>query len=233
MKREMMNEPSITAADIGCGAGTYTLELFQYLGLENRLFLYCIDPSAAMLKQLSDHLTHHGIRRFKAIRACAVHLPFPAAALDCVMTFNAIHHFPISAFFKEAGRILKNMGRVFVYSRLRSQNRQSIWGQHFPFFAERETRLYEMNELAGALDETQDLRLHKAKVFKRKRKSSLRSLIEQARNHHYSTFCLYNRREFAEALREFENRIRHHFSDMNALEWTDENVLLVVKKYTS
>jgi hypothetical protein len=61
--------------------------------------------------------------------------------------------------------------------------------------------------LISTLDETQDLRLHKAKVFKHKRKSSLRRLIEQARNHHYSTFCLYNRREFAEALREFENRI--------------------------
>lgn len=45
----------IKAADIGCGAGRYTLKLFQHLGQNIKRF-HCIDINHLMLDELRSHL---------------------------------------------------------------------------------------------------------------------------------------------------------------------------------
>jgi len=63
------------------------------------------------------------------------------------MSFNAIHHYDLEKFFSEVYGSLKDDGHLFIYTRLRNQNYRSIWGEHFPLFADMENRLYELNEL--------------------------------------------------------------------------------------
>ena len=229
IKARLRDSPSrIIAADIGCGGGRYDLELFHYL--DERLFLYCVDSNRQMLDEVDGYLSRHGIRDFKIKQSLDRQLPFEDASLDCLFTFNAIQHFTLPRFLKETERVVKDEGRLFIYTRLRSQNRRNIWGQHFPLFHQKETRLYESWELEDILKKVPNLELEGTEYFRFEREASLNRLIERARNHHYSTFSLYSKSEFERCCEEFEKNLRSSFSDLKSIRWSDHNILLVVRK---
>ncbi len=218
----------IIAADVGCGAGRYDIELFEYLG--DALHLTCIDQNESMLDELARNLKGHKIEEFKTIKAPAEELPLPADSLDSLLTFNAIHHFHLAGFLQEAGRVLKNQGLLFIYTRLRSQNERNIWGRYFPQFHHKERRLYEFNELQAMIQETPPLALAATENFSYKRTAELTWLLRQAEGHHYSTFHLYDQEEFAEALKGFREKLKRDFADPDRITWDDENIMLVVRK---
>ena len=228
---ELNKLPKVVAADIGCGSGRYSLKLFQYMG--NKLHLFCIDCNKKMLEQLDEYLTRHNIKNFYIKHTLAKNIPLPDESLDGVVTFNAIHHFKIFTFFKEAKRVLKNGGYLFVYTRTRSQNGRNIWGKFFPLFCEKETRLYEIDELSNIIQKFPELKLQKIKIFKFKKSANLGSLLKLARNHHYSTFFLYSKREFKKSLEKFKENLQKHFTDLYNIIWFNENVLFVVRKQTA
>jgi ubiquinone/menaquinone biosynthesis C-methylase UbiE len=228
IKERLRNLAKITAGDLGCGVGRYDLELFRQL--DARLHLICIDDNENMLTELTMNLEDHKIGNFQVVRARVDGLPLPASSLDCVITFNAVHHFKLFNFLKEASRALRKDGYLFVYTRLRSQNKRNIWGRYFPKFYEKEKRLYELDELKGALKETPSLRLESIEYFKYKRVANLEWLITQARNRHYSTFYLYDEEEFEESLKKFQEEIAHRFKDPGRIVWYDENTMLVIRK---
>ena len=74
------------------------------------------------------------------------------------------------------------------------------------------------------------LRLESIEYFKYKRIAELEWLIEQARHHHYSTFYLYEKREFDKSLEEFQYNITQHFRNLNSIIWNDENTMFVISK---
>jgi len=231
IKRTLKELRRIIAADVGCGAGRYDLELFENLG--DRLHLSCLDSNREMLEQLNEYLSRHKIRDFRTLESPAETLPLEDSSLDCVFTFNAIHHFDFSRFLKEASRVLKDRGHLFIYTRLRSQNSKNIWGRYFPRFNEKETRLHELGELEESVEAVPKLKLESVEVFRYRRQVSLGSLIGRARNGHYSTFHLYSKGELKEALEEFEENLRRDFSDLKNIGWFDENVLLVLGNQTN
>jgi len=224
IKKKLENLTEIDAVDVGCGVGRYDVKLFQYLG--ERLSLACIDYNENMLNELTENLKGHKIRNFKAIRALASALPLSANSFDSIFTFNAIHHFKLLDFLKEASRVLRNDGYFFIYTRLRSQNKRNIWGKYFPKFHEKETRLYELNELK----EVPILNLESVEYFRYRRMAKLEWLVTQAKNYHYSTFLLYDEREFEEALKRFSKNIAREFKDPDKIIWNDENIMLVIRK---
>ncbi len=228
IKKELQKLPKIKAADVGCGGGRYAVKLFQCLG--DRLYLHCIDDNSKMLKQLDGYLAQHEIKNFQIREASAEDLPIEDDSLDCIFTFNAVHHFKLLGFLEEASRVLKNNGYLFVYTRSRSQNSENIWGKYFPLFNQKETRLYELNELKEILRKISKLKIQSVEYFKYKRVSSLDWLVEQAQNHHYSTFNLYTEEEFARSLDKFKQNLQLHFKDLKNIKWFDENILLVVRK---
>jgi ubiquinone/menaquinone biosynthesis C-methylase UbiE len=219
--------PQVNAADIGCGCGRYDLLLFRHL---NNLHLTCIDMNEHMLEQVSGYLTSHNITRFKTIKANANDIPLEDNSLDCILTFNAIHHFDFINFVKKSGEVVKRNGLIFIYTRTRSQNGCNIWGQYFPFFCERETRLYELDEMKRWIQSVDSLILETAKTFKYKRNATLKELVEKARSRHYSTFSLYQEDELQKALETFQKNIAREFHDTSRIEWFDENILLVLKR---
>lgn len=228
IKKKLQKYSNIIAADIGCGAGRYDLKLFQ--NLNKKLFLYCFDNNKEMIKELTIFLKENNIKNFKAKKASAVKIPLPDNSLDCLFTFNAIHHFKILKFLNNASRILKKNGYLFIYTRLRSQNRKNIWGNYFPLFNQKENRLYELNELKNLFKKYPDLKIELIKTFKYKRTADLNLLVSRAENHHYSTFCLYKKGEFKLSLNKFIRRIKTHFKDLKNIIWIDENTLLVIRK---
>jgi len=100
--RELLH---VEAADIGCGDGGYDLLLCKYLG--DKVRLACVDANDNMLKALDTYLKVHGISNFMAMNSRAEILPFPSGTLDCVFSFNAVHHFNLLGFLQESARILK------------------------------------------------------------------------------------------------------------------------------
>jgi ubiquinone/menaquinone biosynthesis C-methylase UbiE len=231
IKKKLKNLTKIEAADVGCGVGRYDVKLFQYLG--ERLSLTCIDPNESMLNELVKNLRDHNIRNFKPIKAQASALPLSNNSLDTIFTFNAMHHFNLLGFLKEASRVLRNNGYLFIYTRLRSQNKRNIWGKYFPKFHEKETRLYKMNELKGKLKEIPALILESVEYFRYRRMAKLEWLVTQAKSYHYSTFRLYDEREFEEALKKFPENIARDFKDPDKIIWDDENIMLVIRENVS
>ena len=228
IQKKLQSLNKIDAADVGCGAGRYDIELFHCLG--EGLCLTCIDDNEKMLDELAKNLEERRIRNFKAIRAPARALPLAADSLDAIVTFNAVHHFILSGFLKETARVLRDNGYLFIYTSLRSQNKNNIWGRFFPKFHEKETRLYELNQFEEVLGQMPSLKLESTEYFKYKRRAKLEWLTTQAINHHYSTFDLYDEKEFEEALKKFQRDITHHFKHPDNIIWDDENIMLVIRK---
>jgi ubiquinone/menaquinone biosynthesis C-methylase UbiE len=224
--------PLITLADIGCGAGRYTFQLFRFLVNRVRT-IHCVDSSAAMLQQLGQYLTAQGIKGLDVLKASATALPIPSLSLNGVLTFNALHYFKLPLFLREATRVLQGGGYLFMYTRTRSQNARNIWGRFFPLFAEKESRLYELPELEAALRGVPQLRLEAVHSYQYRRTSTIERLIAQAQGRHYSTFSLYGAREFDWALRQFQVNLGRHFSDLQNIHWRDENLMLIARKGVS
>lgn len=226
---EELNELSyIKAADIGCGPGGYDMILFEYIG--DKLHLSCVDSNNDMLRVLDTNLKKQGISSFLPIYSGAEKLPFTSNTLDCVFSFNAIQHFNLLSFLQESGRVLKNGGYSFIYTRLREQNRRNIWGQCFPEFCRKETRLYTLTTIMKAVMSVPVLRTESIKFFKYKRVFTLEQLVKRARAHHYSTFHLYSPEELEEAIAGFVQNIKRQFNDAHRVSWFDEMTLFVIRK---
>ena len=217
----------IVMADVGCGDGRYSADLLRCLG--DGCYLHCIDFNESMIRHLRARLAGHGILNFCAAPGDAGKLPLENDTMDCIVTFNAIHHFDVQRFLAEVYGCLKDDGRAFIYTRLRSQNSRNIWGRHFPLFAETEDRLYELDELRHAVRKA-DMRVTRADVFGHDRASSLADLVSRAESSHYSTFDLYGRSEFRESLAAFRQNLADNFDDLDDIRWRDENILIEISK---
>lgn len=213
--------PYVKGADIGCGDGRYDLLMLESIpGLQ----LTCIDANRAMLEQAHDLLADNGFDAFETRQSTVENLELKSSAFDFISSFNAMHHFDFPTFLGRSRDGLTAGGHLFVYTRLPGQNERSIWGQYFPNFAEKETRLLELGEIHRCVEETPGLRFVSAMCLRYPRRASLERLVEQARNRHYSTFALYDPEAFEEALATFHKNVRHQFGDV--VGWYDENVLV-------
>ena len=218
--------PRVKAADVGCGDGRYDLLLLRSL---NNLHLTCIDINEFMLREVKDYLRSHQTSNFTTLVGNADDLPLEANSMDCIFTFNAIHHFHFIKFVKKAAAVLKERGRIFIYTRLKSQNAQSIWGQYFPSFLEKETRLHELGEIEQWVRSVGCLELETAEPFEYKRGATVEELTGKVAARHYSTFSLYDDDELDRALKVFQAKISGAFADTANIGWIDKNVLLVLK----
>ena len=74
------------------------------------------------------------------------------------------------------------------------------------------------------------MQIHSTKVFGYDRTSSLSRLVTQAENNHYSTFALYDKESFSESLKTFQQNIKKNFDGLEQIKWTDENILIEIRK---
>jgi len=226
IKNKLNGKSRISIADVGCGDGRYSLELLKRLG--DKCYLHCIDSNENMLKNLKDYFAEQNTMNFCVRQGNANKLPLENDSMDCIVTFNAIHHFDIQRFLGEVFGCLKDDSHLFIYTRLRNQNSRNIWGLYFPLFSGMENRLYELDELKSHIQEA-DMKIHSTKVFGHHRASSLERLLEQAKNKHYSTFELYDG-TFGNYLDEFRKNIQKNYEDLDNITWQDENILLEIRK---
>ena len=216
---------SIRAVDIGCGAGRYDILFLRHLPKPH---LTCVDANERMLEELSRYLRMNNITNFDTLHASVDDLDLEADRFDALFTFNAVHHFHLQSFLSKAARAIRNDGWIFIYTRTPRQNAQTIWGQYFPSFLEKETRLYELAQMESCIHDTLRLRLNAVKTFSYRRRSELDRLLLQARGKHYSTFSLYTDDEFEDAIEAFAQNIRHRYYKSGEVQWFVKNVLLKI-----
>ena len=230
IEARLSHNGKLHALDIGSGTGRYDIKLFECFG--SKLYLTCLDMNGHMLKQLSKTLNHNNTKNLSIIQGSANCLPLSDNSKDVILTFNAVHHFILKSFLQEAARILRNNGYLFIYTRLQSHNKRTIWGKYFPKFHEKEVRLYELNDFLEALNRIPSLEIESVEYFKHKRISSFGRLLIQAINHHYSTFSLYDEIEFNIAFDGFIDKILNNFNNLDKIEHYDENTMIIMRKKT-
>lgn len=219
----------IVAADVGAGAGRYAKLFFDHIG-NDKLFLSCFDTNEYMLKSLTDYLKDNNYTNFITKIATAEEMPIEDEELDCIFSFNSIHHFNFYKFFNEAIRTLRDDGKIFIYSRTRSQNEESIWGRYFPLFRKKESRLFQPDEFEFKLGTIPGLELEETKIFSFDRDNTIKELVERASSRHYSAFFLYEQDEFDYALKKFESNLKENYSDPKSIKWLDEKILYIIRK---
>jgi ubiquinone/menaquinone biosynthesis C-methylase UbiE len=224
--KKLAFKQTIVAADIGCGDGRYSIKLVEKL--RNRLSLTCVDVNYEMLQQISKMTSN--FQNLQTRQAFAEKLPFEDNSLDCIFSFNAIHHFKINEFAKECNRVLKNNGLLFIYTRLKDQNESNIWCKFFPDFSKKENRLFDIQGLTKCISNQTSLNLKSSEFFEHKRSSNIQTLIMKAKMKHYSTFSLYTVSEFEKSLGKFKQNIYQNFSNPENIQWIDENTMFFFQK---
>ena len=145
--------------------------------------------------------------------------------IDIFTCFNAIHWTGLGLFKKLEEKMAP--GSLFVIlTRTKKQNNESFFGLNFPKFADKETRLFSLDQL---LDEFKrcnlsvvDTKFLKHQILQKKSK-----LLEQAKKKSYSTFSLYSNEEYEKAMRIFKDNIS---SMPEMLDVRYENLLIIGKK---
>jgi ubiquinone/menaquinone biosynthesis C-methylase UbiE len=224
--KKLASMSNIVAADIGCGDGRYSIKLIEKL--RNRLSLTCVDNNYEMLQQISKISSN--FQNLQTKQAFAETLPFDDNSLDCIFSFNAIHHFKINEFAKECNRVLKNNGLLFIYTRSKDQNESTIWGKFFPDFSKKENRLFDNHSLTERISNQTSLNLKSTESFQHDRSSDIRTLVSKAEKKHYSTFSLYTVSEFEKSLGKFKQNIYQNFSNPENIQWVDGNTMFVFQK---
>jgi SAM-dependent methyltransferase len=76
-----------TWADLGCGAGTFTLALAELLATGSTI--HALDRDASALRRIRS--THHGVR-ITTHRGDFTHSPWPFQDLDGILMANSLHY---------------------------------------------------------------------------------------------------------------------------------------------
>lgn len=187
--------------DVGTGTG-----LFSVLLAEHGFRIIGIDRNPQMLaKAISKDINNDC--HFKGVLGSAEQLPFPSETFYLVISTNAIHHFDLYQHLKEVSRVLKTGGHYIIFSRFREQNVRSIWGQDFPMFADKETRLYNPDDFRLLKHYFPELELESIEELTFEIPFSADRLIYEAQQKKYSTFAFYTEDEFQQAFRKFRSNI--------------------------
>ncbi|MDA2934570.1 class I SAM-dependent methyltransferase [Acidobacteria bacterium AH-259-D05] len=196
--------------DVATGTGLFSVRLaregFRVIGL---------DQNPHMLAQAIRKAKQQACP-FQGVLGLAEQLPLPESSVSVVFSTNAIHHFDLQAHFQEVRRVLRPGGYYVVYTRFREQNANSIWGQLFPHFAEKETRLYNPEDFERLEAEYPELALESLDELSFEKPFSRDRLLQTTRQRKYSTFTFYGEEEFWRAYATFRSRLES---------WSDSSYL--------
>jgi len=187
--------------DVATGTGLFSVPLaqagHQVLGL---------DDNPHMLRVAQKKALRLGAP-FRGLQSKAERLPLPENSISVMLSTNAIHHFHLRRHFREVQRVLKPGGHYVIFTRFKKQNQRSIWGQLFPGFAKKETRLFTPEDFERMDAEFEQLTLEHSDELSFIKHFDPQIILNTAVQRKYSTFAMYSEPEFQKALDVFRQRI--------------------------
>ena len=217
--------------DVGAGTGRYTEAVLATVTADNDIGCTAVAYDANQTMLASPVAAPRDTKvQMVRVAGLAETLPFRDAAFDAVLSFNAIHHFDLDAFLVAAARVVRPEGLLIVYTRTPEQNRRTVWGELFPHFADRETRLFAQEDLERALAIRTEFDSVTLEPVPWTLRTAAVRLIAQATGRYYSTFCFYTPEEFRAALEIFESRLAEDYSDLSNVVWQNDHLLLVARR---
>jgi ubiquinone/menaquinone biosynthesis C-methylase UbiE len=216
-----------TICDLGCGTGRYLtalLKAFQSTGVGvNKA--YGVDTSPVMLE--AARIEMDGLKpAIDWILNPANNTGLPDQSISIVTAFNSIHHLPIKETLDEIKRILLPNGLFAIYSRVRDQESEHVWGRWFPGYIGY-SRVMTRESLSSFSQYNECWQLVRVQDFTFKRKVSLSRICEQTENKHYSTLAMYSQEEFKSAYSEFLDNIKTNHPNLDAIEYPSSYSLFI------
>jgi ubiquinone/menaquinone biosynthesis C-methylase UbiE len=197
-------QPRDLVVDVATGTGLFSVPLaaagHHVLGL---------DANPSMLRVAQKKARLQGVP-FRAIQCRAERLPLAHHSVSVMLSTNAIHHFDLRSHFRQVQRALQPGGHYLIFTRFQSQNRRSIWGELFPDFAQKETRLYTPQDFERLDRDFESLSLERLDVLSFTKPFDPHRILNTATQRKYSTFAMYSEREFQSALSVFKQRIAEY-----------------------
>ncbi len=221
----------LRALDVGAGTGRYTEAVLAKVTADYGIGWTAVayDANRTMLASPVAEARDTEVQ-VTLVAGLAETLPFRDAAFDAVLSFNAVHHFDLNRFLAAAARVLRPEGLLTVYTRTPEQNRRTVWGELFPHFADRETRLFAQEDLQRALASRTEFYSVTLDHVPWTLRTTAARLVEQATGCYYSTFSFYTPEEFRAALSTFETRLAEDYSDPSNVVWQNDHLLLVARR---
>jgi ubiquinone/menaquinone biosynthesis C-methylase UbiE len=112
--RSMGLTAGMTVVDVGCGPGTLTRKLAQWLGNDSRII--GVDRDASFIDYARRKALDQGYPNIDYMNGDALHLPLEPESVDACTSHTVIEHVPNRAFLMEQKRICKAGGIVSVMS---------------------------------------------------------------------------------------------------------------------
>jgi ubiquinone/menaquinone biosynthesis C-methylase UbiE len=106
-------EEGMTALDIGCGPGFFSVAMAQMVGKAGRVI--AADLQEGMLQKLKDKIQGTELERRIALHKCEEYKIGVSENVDFVLAFYMVHEVPNQKeFFREIKSILKPDGKVLI-----------------------------------------------------------------------------------------------------------------------
>ena len=103
-------KPNSITADIGCGPGTLSLKLAQWLGPSSTII--GVDRDLNFIEFAKHRALETGATNLHYQTGDALNLPMADNSVEQVISYTVVEHLPHEPFFKEQIRICKNGGRI-------------------------------------------------------------------------------------------------------------------------
>lgn len=202
--------------DVATGTGLFSVPL-----ADHGFNVIAIDANTRMLSCALAKATKRGFN-YKAILGKAERLPLPAHSASAIISTNAIHHFNLRDHFRQVQRVLKPGGRYVIFTRFKEQNQRSLWGQLFPDFAVKESRLLSPEDFYRLDREFELLKLEEIEELSFQKPFSPDQMWQAAIQRKYSTFAMYTEKEYKKALAQFKQGLKtwkekHYLAEIGLL----------------
>ncbi len=209
----------VAICELGCGTGRYLSALVDQFAEKGSLITAAVgvDPSQRSLAAAQQNHAKAGTPiTWRAGTSDKTGLMANRTSL--VTSFNSIHHLPIASTLREIERISQDTALFAVYTRVREQEREHVWGQWFPAYLDH-TVVPSREFVSGFAKINSRFRLVWSHDFTFTRRTTFSWICEQTQSKFYSTLSRYSDQEFDLAYATFVKNLESAYQDVDPISY--------------
>ncbi|MDY6905874.1 MAG: class I SAM-dependent methyltransferase [Thermodesulfobacteriota bacterium] len=118
-------QPGMTALDVGCGPGFFSVEMARMVGTAGRVI--AVDVQAGMLEKLREKVKGTDLEHRIVLHQCQPDHLDVEVKLDFILAFYVVHEVPHrEMFFKEVAALLRSGGKMLLVEPLFHVSRKAF-----------------------------------------------------------------------------------------------------------